>query len=175
MNEIREIVTKAVIGKGKKLIKQKNEIAEQVDINSILGCWIINHNFTATLDENCVDVVGSYEINIWYSGNNNTETNVLKEVINYNEVIKTRQIVDDIDKECRDVIVRMIQKPTCTNAEINENGVCVEVVIEMLAEIIGETKMIISVFSCDEVKDDFIDDFENEINEDFLNCKCDGE
>ena len=45
----------------------------------------------------------------------------------------------------------------------------------MLAEIIGETKMIISVFSCDEVKDDFIDDFENEINEDFLNCKCDGE
>lgn len=170
MNEIREIVTKAVIGKGKKLIKINNEIESQQSIDSILGCWIINHSFKAELDNNNVEVNGSYEINIWYSLNNNTETDVLKETVQYQETIKTRQIIDDIDKDCRDVIVRAIQKPTCTNAEITENGVCVTVVIEMIGEIIGETKMIVNVFSKDEVKEDFVDDFENEINEDFLNC-----
>ena len=40
----------------------------------------------------------------------------------------------------------------------------------MIAEIIGETKMIVTVFSKDEIKEDFTEDFENEINEDFLNC-----
>lgn len=170
MNEIREIVTKAVIGKGKKLIRINSDIETSCNINSILGCWIINHNFNAILDEDKVNIQGKYEINVWYSENNNTETNILKEVIEYNEIIKTRQIVDDIDKDSRDVIVKTIQKPTCVNAEITDNGVCVHVIVEMIAEIIGETKMIVTVFSKDEIKEDFTEDFENEINEDFLNC-----
>lgn len=170
MNEIREIVTKAVIGKGKKLIRINSDIETSCNINSILGCWIINHNFNAILDEDKVNIQGKYEINVWYSENNNTETNILKEVIEYNEIIKTRQIVDDIDKDSRDVIVKTIQKPTCVNAEITDSGVCVHVIVEMIAEIIGETKMIVTVFSKDEIKEDFTEDFENEINEDFLNC-----
>lgn len=170
MNEIREIVTKAVIGKGKKLIRINSDIETSCNINSILGCWIINHNFNAILDEDKVNIQGKYEINVWYSENNNTETNILKEVIEYNEIIKTRQIVDDIDKDSRDVIVKTIQKPTCVNAEITDGGVCVQVIVEMIAEIIGETKMIVTVFSKDEIQEDFTEDFENEINEDFLNC-----
>ena len=39
-----------------------------------------------------------------------------------------------------------------------------------VVEVIGETKMMVTVFNCNENIDiDPIDDFENEINEDFLN------
>ena len=54
MNEIREIVTKAVIAKGKKVIRVKSTVNPNNDTFSILGCWVINHGFTATLDQDCV-------------------------------------------------------------------------------------------------------------------------
>ena len=68
---------------------------------------------------------------------------------------------------------RVLQQPTCTNAKITENGIEIEVVFEVLVEVIGETKMMVTVFnSCNDNYDannDFgIDDFENEINEDFI-------
>ena len=39
----REIVTKAVIGKGKKDYKNKYTINTDNTVNTVLGCWIINH------------------------------------------------------------------------------------------------------------------------------------
>ena len=53
-NCIREIVTKAIVGKGKKLIRIKNCVTTENAPYSILGCWIINHNFNATLDDDFV-------------------------------------------------------------------------------------------------------------------------
>ena len=67
MNEIREIVTKAVVAKGKKTMRMKVVVEPKNDTFSILGCWVINHNFSATLDQNCVTVNGDFEINIWYA------------------------------------------------------------------------------------------------------------
>ena len=39
----KEIVTKAVIGKGKKKYKNTYQIAVEQTPSTILGCWIINH------------------------------------------------------------------------------------------------------------------------------------
>lgn len=39
----KEIVTKAVIGKGKKKYHNKYQITTEQVPTTILGCWIINH------------------------------------------------------------------------------------------------------------------------------------
>lgn len=171
MNEIREIVTKAIVGKGKKLIRLKSSVNPEFEAFSILGCWVINHEFEATLNEKLVELEGTLEVNIWYAYDNNTKTDIAKQILKYDEKIKTRQIVKDVSDDSRDVIVRILQQPTCTNASINDNLIEVEIVLEVLAEIIGETKMMVTVFANNSVMDnqDIIDDnFENEINENFI-------
>lgn len=39
----KEIVTKAVIGKGKKLFKDNYSLEVENAPTTILGCWVINH------------------------------------------------------------------------------------------------------------------------------------
>ena len=171
MNEIREIVTKAVVGKGKKLIRIESSVVPNYDAYSILGCWIINHEFEASLDKDNVIIDGKYEVNIWYAYDNNTQTDIAKAVLDYQEIIKTRQIVKEVDQSSKDVIVRVVQQPTCTNAAIDENGICVSIIIELIAEVIGETKMIVTVFAPNDITEEYEDDFENEINENFINIE----
>ena len=166
MNEIREIVTKAVIAKGKKIIRIKSNVLPNNDTFSILGCWVINHGFTATLDQDCVKVDGNFEINIWYAYDENSKTEVAREVIEYSDTIKTRQIVKNVNST-KDVIVRVLQQPTCTNASITENGIEVEVVLEEAVDVIGETKIAVTAFT--NIDPDTLEDsFENEINENFI-------
>ena len=42
----KEIVTKAVIGKGKKKYRNSYQISVEEKPTTILGCWIINHLIT---------------------------------------------------------------------------------------------------------------------------------
>ena len=41
----KEIVTKAIIGKGKKDFKDVYTITPDTKASTVLGCWVINHNF----------------------------------------------------------------------------------------------------------------------------------
>ena len=41
----KEIVTKAIIGKGKKYFKNNYNIAVSDNPTTVLGCWVINHKF----------------------------------------------------------------------------------------------------------------------------------
>jgi hypothetical protein len=43
MANLKEIVTKAVIGKTKKASKDNLEVSLDTNINNVLGCWVINH------------------------------------------------------------------------------------------------------------------------------------
>lgn len=43
MANYREIVTKAVIAKGKKLFTSNGEVKVNNTPSTILGCWVINH------------------------------------------------------------------------------------------------------------------------------------
>ena len=44
MSSFKEIVTKAIIGKGKKYFKN-NYSVEASGVTNVLGCWVINHKF----------------------------------------------------------------------------------------------------------------------------------
>ncbi len=168
MNDVREIVTRAVLAKGRKVLKLKETVTTLNSVTSVLGCWIINHNFTASLNGKEVTVNGSFENNIWYSYNDNSATDVARTIAEYESVIKVREVfADNISDHC-DTVVRVLQQPTCTNAVITPEGIVIDVVFEVLVEIIGETKMMVNIVNCP-TTNDFVDDFENEINEDFLN------
>lgn len=39
----KEIVTKTVIGKGKKYFKNNYTIESEIIPSTVLGCWVINH------------------------------------------------------------------------------------------------------------------------------------
>ena len=168
MNEVREIVTKAIVAKGKKYISLSHNITSNKNPYSILGCWVINHDFNATENNKCVKLNGTFEINIWYSLDNNTRTEIARATTTYEGNIKVKDVVCDETTGHTDVIVRILQHPTCTSACINDGNVEIEVVFDALAEIIGEAKMMVNVYNCPDTID-AIDNFENEINEDFIN------
>lgn len=169
MNDVREIVTRAVVAKGQKLIKRQDEVICENTPYTILGCWIINHSFTGTLEDNKALITGSYEINIWYSYDNNTKTDVARVCVDYNKNINTKEIVKDINKETREIIVEVIQEPSCTNAAIVNNSICVDVCFELLVSVIGETRVRVCILDQVDLADYTDDDFEDEINENFIN------
>ncbi len=169
MNEIREIVTKAVVAKGKKVMHLSHDLETSVHPYSILGCWVINHEFEAIKKDNVVDIVGNLEVNIWYSTEENTKTDVIRENISYKKDIKIKKIVTNYMKNSDDILARILRHPKVTDAKIIDDVIKLEIEFEILAEVIGETKMQVTVFNpIDQVSDDDIEDLDIEVNEDFL-------
>ena len=90
MANYKEIVTKAVIAKGKKLFTTNSTVKVENNPSTILGCWVINHNFNGVKSGDSIRINGSYDVNIWYSYDNDTKTQVIKETNNYSEVVHLR-------------------------------------------------------------------------------------
>lgn len=135
-NNIREIITKAIISKGKK--RAMNKYSFDIDnITKVLGCWICNHHFNATIKDGQPTVIGTYDLHIWYSSEDGGDSSLLKTQISY---------LDDIDvikKEERefnseDEIEAMCNTfPKCVKVTLEEGKVIVEVEKEMAIRIIG--------------------------------------
>jgi len=173
MNDIREIVTKAVTAKGKKRFVIESTLRGLISsADSILGCWIINHKFGARKSNESVEVKGSYDIHVWYSYNENTETEVARETINYGDLITVQRLIRDYLYEGDEIIARTLQQPTCVDARIEDGKIVVEVEFEIVVEVIGETKMRVAILGPVEYNDDEEDDLaeiEQQINTSFLN------
>lgn len=52
MASYREIVTKAIISKGKKVFVHNNQIEANNNPTTVLGCWVINHHMVVG-DNHC--------------------------------------------------------------------------------------------------------------------------
>lgn len=178
MEDYREIITKAVVAKGRKFTQSNHAIQPQHQPSSILGCWIINHKYEARKVGKTVEVCGSFDINVWYSHHDNSKTSVATEKVDYKDVIKLKYQ----DPDCLDdkqVAARVIQQPNCVEAIISKKGnkILVSTEREFLVEVIGETKVCVAVHhdkcDCDDDDDDEygteLDDSEFEgIDPDFL-------
>jgi spore coat protein E len=177
MGEYREIITKAVVAKGRKFTKSNHTICPDNSPSSILGCWIINHTYEAEKVGKTVEICGYFDINVWYSYNDNTQTEVVTERVKYTDVIKLKYRDPDC-LEDHDVIARVLQQPNCIEAVISPNGnkIIVHVEKEFIVEVIGETKICVEVCTdeCGKEDDDawFKDEVEDEefeeLNPDFL-------
>ena len=166
----KEIVTKAVIGKGKKKYRNSYQISVEEKPTTILGCWIINHNFSAIETDNKIKITGSFDANIWYSYDNDTKTKVITETINYNE--EEKMIVTNKDIVNKDIIIRSLKQPTCISAKEEEKTINLEIEKELGIEIIGDTKVKISLVE-EEESWDLLDSEKDtpleEINPNYLN------
>ena len=136
MSNYREIVTKAVVSKGKKLFTTNNSVSV-TNPSTILGCWIINHNFSGTKNNNQIVIDGSYDVNIWYSYDNDTKTDVVKETKTYKEIINMRD--NNLDGD--EIIVRSLKQPNCIKVDIDGNNINYVVEKELGIELVGDIKV----------------------------------
>ena len=175
MSKYREIVTKAVIGKGKKYFKNKYNLNSEIKPSTILGCWIINNKFKGILKGDDAIVNGSFDVNIWYSSDNNTKTNVINDTISYSDEINIKSKID-VDLDNAEIIVKTLKQPECVNAVINGNTIEFEIEKEIGIEVVGDTKVKIltedddddwQIFD-DKLDKDINDQIEQEIEEDFI-------
>ncbi len=170
----KEIVTKAIIGKGKKVYKDSYKIEVNEKPSTILGCWIINHNFSGKKNEDKILIEGNFDVNIWYAYDNDTKTNVITKKINYSNEEKLN--LGDKEVVNEDIIVRSLKQPTCISAKENENEINLEIEKELGVEVIGDTK--VKVSSIDEDDNwDMLDNVEdvNDINTEYIKDNSEGQ
>lgn len=145
--EYREILTKAICGKGRRFSQATHYVTPSHRPSSILGAWIINNQFEAVKSGNGIEVVGTYDINVWYSYSNNSKTDVAKETVSYVECVPLSYVDPRHRASTVEVCAEAIQDPNCVEATIAPNGseVIVRVEREFAVEMIAETKLCVVV------------------------------
>lgn len=155
----KEIVTKTVIGKGKKTIRAVNVASLNGSIDNVLGCWVINHRFKGFIKDSVIYLSGSYDVNIWYSYDNNSKTNVMINNYSYEEPMNVRINDNSSISNDSEIIVRALNQPSVTNVEIDGNEIKINIESEMGVDVIGDSVVRVST------TDDY-DDYEEIIDED---------
>lgn len=162
MSNFREIVTKAVIGKAKKTSSHEFSVETEQKPNTVLGCWVINHTFNGTSDFGSVLINGAYDVNVWYSYDSDTKTAVSTKRFNYTEKMNVPLKNDTVLDNNSEIIVRGLKQPTVTNVKIDNGIVNLTIEKELGVEIVGNTKVKVSV-------EDFDDDYEELLDDDINN------
>ena len=176
MAYFKEIVTKAIIGKGKKTTNLEHVVETEDNINTVLGCWVINHTFNGINNGGKVLVNGTYDINIWYSYDNNTKTNVLVKRFNYQDSMNIKIKENSDFSNSSEIIVRSLNQPSVTDVSVENSLIKLSVHKEMGVEVVGDTKVRISVEDEFEDYEEIIDEEEikeetkdiDSVNEDYL-------
>ena len=170
MSSFKEIVTKAVIGKAKKTNSNSFTLTPEEMPNTVLGCWVINHSFNGVKGTNgSVTINGNFDVNVWYSYDNDTKTAVTTRKFSYTDAINV-PIKDNskIDSNS-EIIVNALKQPTVTDVKIIGELVNLKIEKELGIEVIGNATVKI------QVEDDY-DEYEevyDEENNDELNINVD--
>lgn len=169
MSNYKEIVTKTIVGKGRKTFKKEYNLTPENTPNTVLGCWVINHTFSGTNNKNEVMVNGSFDVNVWYSYDQDSKTAVTTRNFNYSELMRLR--VKDIESlsNNNEIIVRSLKQPTVQDVKINGNDVSLSIEKELGVEIVGEGKVKIAIEEDELPWDDIYDeDNKDDIKEDYI-------
>ena len=175
MSTFREIVTKAVIGKAKKTSGNDFFIETENVCDTVLGCWVINHTFSGENNFGTVLVNGAFDVNVWYSYDNDTKTAVTTRRFQYTEKMNVPLKNDTVLDNNSEIIVRGLKQPTVTNVNIKNGRVELTIEKELGVEIVGNTKVKVSVEDFDddyeEILDDEIDSEIDNLEDDYLDKK----
>ena len=168
MSTYKEIVTKAVVGKGKKYYKNTYTVNTDNNPDTVLGCWVINHKFSGSEENGKIVINGSFDVNLWYSYDNNTKTSVITKNIPYKEVVTVSQ-KETTDSSKKDIIVRSLKQPSCISAKEDGSSINIEIEKELGVEVVGDTKVKVAIEEDEEPWDDLpeevTEDTEKEIEE----------
>lgn len=182
MSSFKEIVTKTIIGKGKKNFRDKYFIITEDKPDTVLGCWIINHNLNGTSNGEKVLIKGNYDVNIWYSYNNNTKTNVANKRIDYIEEVKVKLKEDTSLSNDTEIILRSLKNPNCIDVNIEGDKINYVVEKEIGVELVGDAKVKIAVEDDDDDYDiiedepeaptqEVMEEIDKNVNEEYLEDK----
>jgi len=170
----KEIVTKAVVGKGKKSFKNTYNVLAEHNVDRVLGCWVINHNFKGTVKDDKVVIDGSYDTNIWYSYDNDKKTAVVNKNISYNEQTGIN-LKPNATLVGSDIIIRVLKEPSCTNVNVKDDVIEFDIEKELGIEVVNDEKVKIAVEQDEEQWDTLEEDFEEveknideEVKEEFI-------
>ena len=158
MANYKEIVTKAVIGKAKKTNSMHFSFTPDETVDTVLGCWVINHTFSGTNQSGKVGVTGSFDVNVWYAYDNDTKTKVNTKKFGYNELLNVPLKDEATLTNTSEIIVRSLKQPTVTNVAVLDGNISLDIEKELGVEIVGDTKIKVPI------EDDF-DDYEEIVDE----------
>ena len=177
MSSYKEIVTKAVIGKGKKTSTSSYIVSPEETPNTVLGCWVINHNFNGTNNGSQVNVNGSFDVNVWYSYDNDTKTAVTTKRFGYDDRMNVNLREDSDLSNNPEIIVRSLKQPTVTNVDIVNGVVKMDVEKELGIEVIGDTKVKVAtedgyddyeIIEDEVVSNDDLEEIDTVVTEDYI-------
>ena len=170
MAEYKEIVTKAVIAKGKKSTSNKYTLEPEEIPNTILGCWVINNTFNGTSVGDSIIVNGSFDVNVWYSYDNDSKTAVSTKKYNYSDTMHMKSL-NSLDSR-PEVLVMSLKQPTVADVKIDNGVVNLSIDKELGIEIVGNTKIKVPVETLDDdyeiLEDDPPLEEIDKVNEDYL-------
>lgn len=135
----------------------------------------MTHTFNGINNGGKVLINGSYDINIWYSYDNNTKTNVLVKRFNYQDTMNVKIKENGDFSNTSDIIVRSLNQPSVTDVSVDGSNINLTVHKEMGVEIVGDTKVRVSVEDEFEDYEEIIDEEKEEnvknieVNDDYLN------
>ena len=165
MANTKEIVTKAVIGNTKKSFTDNFEVKLDQKIDNVLGCWIINHNFSGYNNNGKVDINGSYDVNIWYAYDNNTKTNVVVRNYSYNDSVNVKLKEEESLTDNHEIMVRSLKNPNVDQAKVDDQTINLVIERELGVEIVGD--MLVRINTVDDYEE-YDDDLDIDVKEDYL-------
>ena len=176
MASFKEIVTKAVVGKAKKNSTNTFKVRPEENPDTVLGCWVINHTFEGSNVNGIVNINGAFDINIWYSYNNDTKTAVTTKRFNYTDKMNIKLKDGASLNEASEIIVRSLNQPTVTDVYIKNGEVNLTVEKELGVEVVGSTMIKVSVEDdaddyviIEDVNDDEVSEAIDNVNDEYLN------
>ena len=115
-----------------------------------------------------IEIDGSFDVNLWYSYDNDTKTSVITKNIPYKEMVTVAQ-KETTDSSSKDIIVRSLKQPSCISAKEKDNTIVIDIEKELGVEIVGDTKVKIAIEEdeepWDEIPEDVTDDTMKEIDD----------
>lgn len=175
MSDYKEIVTKAVIGKGKRATDDNYSIVPENNPDTVLGCWIINHQFGGKTDKDDCLINGSFDVNIWYSYDNDTKTAATSKSFTYQDRINVPITQKSRLSNEKEVILTSLSDPTVSDVKVENGEIKFTVHKETAVEVVGDALIRVNAYELvdnyEELGESFnstLNNIDNEINENYL-------
>ena len=112
-----------------------------------------------------------FDVNVWYSYDNDSKTAVSTKNFNYDDTMKLRVKDYDALNNQNEIIIRNLKQPTVQDVKIKNNEIILTIEKELGVELVGEGKVKIAAYEDELPWDDVIPDTPNDIKEEYLSDK----
>lgn len=134
----------------------------------------MTHQFKGTVSGDKVVIDGNFDINIWYSYDDDKKTAVASKNISYSENVNVKT-KSGTSLSGSDIIVRALKQPSCSNVNAKDDVIEFDIEKELGIEVVNDEKVKIAIEEDEEPWDTLDDDYETvektideEVKEDFI-------